>query len=67
MLEQGGGFVGQSGLKERVVLLGTLSRGEVSWVMEKAAVFVLPSRVEPFGIVNPAWAPWRGLRARTRL
>ncbi len=39
------------GLGTRVVLPGTLSRGQVAWAMEHASAFVLPSRVEPFGIV----------------
>lgn len=39
------------GLSDRVVFPGTLSRAEVSWAMQNTAVFVLPSRVEPFGIV----------------
>jgi glycogen(starch) synthase len=39
------------GLAERVVFPGTLSRGQVAWAMANATVFVLPSRVEPFGIV----------------
>jgi glycogen(starch) synthase len=39
------------GLGDRVVLPGTLSRGQVAWAMANAAAFVLPSRVEPFGIV----------------
>jgi glycogen(starch) synthase len=39
------------GLDERVVLPGTLSRGQVAWAMTNASVFVMPSRVEPFGIV----------------
>lgn len=38
-------------LNSRVMLPGTLSRGEVAWAMDNASVFVLPSRVEPFGIV----------------
>jgi glycogen(starch) synthase len=38
-------------LSERVMLPGTLSRAQVAWAMDAAAVFVLPSRVEPFGIV----------------
>jgi glycogen synthase len=36
---------------ERVVLPGALSRGQVAWALDAASVFVLPSRVEPFGIV----------------
>lgn len=39
------------GLGGRVRLPGTLSRGQVGWAMANASVFVLPSRVEPFGIV----------------
>jgi glycosyltransferase involved in cell wall biosynthesis len=39
------------GLAERVAFPGTLSRAEVTWAMAAADVFVLPSRVEPFGIV----------------
>ena len=39
------------GLDGRVALPGTLSRGQVSWAMANADAFVLPSRVEPFGIV----------------
>jgi glycosyltransferase involved in cell wall biosynthesis len=39
------------GLDERVALPGTLSRGQVAWAMTNADVFVMPSRVEPFGIV----------------
>lgn len=42
---------GELGLSGRVVLPGTLSRGQVAWAMENAAAFALPSRVEPFGIV----------------
>jgi glycogen(starch) synthase len=41
----------RAGLGERVALPGSLSRGQVAWAMSNAAVFVLPSRVEPFGIV----------------
>jgi glycosyltransferase involved in cell wall biosynthesis len=39
------------GLAGRVHLAGALSRAEVAWAMGAAQVFVLPSRVEPFGIV----------------
>jgi glycosyltransferase involved in cell wall biosynthesis len=39
------------GLTGRVVLPGKLSRGEVAWATHRASAFVLPSRVEPFGIV----------------
>jgi glycosyltransferase involved in cell wall biosynthesis len=39
------------GFADRVVLPGPLDRGSVAWAMANAEVFVLPSRVEPFGIV----------------
>lgn len=39
------------GVGDRVALPGHLGRGEVAWAMAAAEVFVLPSRVEPFGIV----------------
>jgi glycogen(starch) synthase len=41
----------EAGLAERVRFPGVLSRGEIAWAMRAAEVFVLPSRVEPFGIV----------------
>jgi glycosyltransferase involved in cell wall biosynthesis len=44
-------LAGELGIAERVALPGTLSRGQVAWAMANAAVFVLPSRIEPFGIV----------------
>jgi glycogen(starch) synthase len=44
-------LVRKRGLAERVVLAGGLSRGQVGWAMRNAAVFVMPSRIEPFGIV----------------
>jgi glycosyltransferase involved in cell wall biosynthesis len=40
-----------AGLAERVAFPGSLSRGQIAWAMSNAAVFVLPSRIEPFGIV----------------
>jgi glycogen synthase len=48
------GLVAQAarlGLADRVHFPGTLGRAEVAWAMGAAEVFVLPSRVEPFGIV----------------
>jgi glycogen synthase len=39
------------GLTARVILPGRLSRGQVTWATRHASAFVLPSRVEPFGIV----------------
>lgn len=38
-------------ISSRVSLPGTLSRSQVAWAMANATAFVLPSRVEPFGIV----------------
>jgi len=43
--------VQELGLGGRVLLPGSLSRAQVAWAMANASVFVLPSRVEPFGIV----------------
>jgi glycogen(starch) synthase len=43
--------VEELGLSGRVLLPGSLSRAQVAWAMANADVFVLPSRVEPFGIV----------------
>jgi glycogen(starch) synthase len=43
--------VHELGLADRVLLPGSLSRAQVAWAMANASVFVLPSRVEPFGIV----------------
>lgn len=40
-----------AGLGERVAFPGTLSRSQVAWVMRRAEVFILPSRVDAFGIV----------------
>jgi glycosyltransferase involved in cell wall biosynthesis len=39
------------GLAGRVILPGRFDRSEVAWAMSHAEVFVLPSRIEPFGIV----------------
>ncbi len=39
------------GLSERVVLPGRFTRGHVVWATKRAEAFVLPSRIEPFGIV----------------
>lgn len=45
------------GLRDRVHFTGALDRGQVAAVMSGAEVFVMPSRVEPFGIV--ALEAWR--------
>src|SRR5581483_7457805 len=39
------------GLPGRVALPGTLSQTQIALAMSTASIFVLPSRVEPFGIV----------------
>ena len=39
------------GLRGKVALPGRLSRPQIAWAMRHALVFVMPSRVEPFGIV----------------
>jgi glycogen(starch) synthase len=39
------------GLANRVSFPGVMTRGEIAWAMSAKDVFVLPSRVEPFGIV----------------
>jgi glycosyltransferase involved in cell wall biosynthesis len=43
--------VAAAGLADRVVLPGALSRENIAWVMASAELFVMPSRIEPFGIV----------------
>jgi glycosyltransferase involved in cell wall biosynthesis len=40
------------GLADRVVFMGPLHRGQVTWAMRSAELFVMPSRIEPFGIVT---------------
>lgn len=40
------------GIENQVVFPGSLGRGQVAWVMRHAEVFVMPSRIEPFGIVT---------------
>ena len=41
----------ESGIKDRVHFLGRLTRGQVEAAMAGAQIFVMPSRLEPFGIV----------------
>ena len=41
----------ESGIGDRVHFVGRLSREEVAAAMSRAEVFVMPSRLEPFGIV----------------
>jgi len=53
-------LVAERGLETRVHFAGAVSRAEVAAMMDEAEVFVMPSRVEAFGIVTlEAW------RART--
>jgi glycogen(starch) synthase len=47
----------ESGIADRVHFVGRLSREQVAGAMAAAAVFVMPSRLEPFGIV--ALEGWR--------
>lgn len=47
----------ESGIGDRVHFVGRLSREQVASAMAGAAVFVMPSRLEPFGIV--ALEGWR--------
>jgi glycosyltransferase involved in cell wall biosynthesis len=47
----------QLGLSKRVYLPGFLSQSEVAGALQRAEIFVMPSRVEPFGIV--ALEAWR--------
>ncbi len=47
----------ESGIGEQVHFVGRLSRRQVATAMAGAAVFVMPSRLEPFGIV--ALEGWR--------
>jgi glycogen synthase len=55
------------GLVERVRLPGRLARPEVAAAMAGAEVFVMPSRLEPFGIVLlEAWRAGRPLIATSR-
>lgn len=41
----------RAGFGPRVAFPGALARAQVAWAMAHARAFVLPSRVEPFGIV----------------
>ena len=50
-LEQLKAQAARLGLAERVVFPGRLQRPQVAWAMQHARCFVMPSRLEPFGIV----------------
>jgi glycogen synthase len=60
-------LVEQLGIQERVKLLGRLSRPDVAEAMAHAKVFVMPSRLEPFGIVVlEGWRAGRPVIASAR-
>ena len=50
-LEQLKAQAARLGLAERVAFPGRLQRPQVAWAMQHARCFVMPSRLEPFGIV----------------
>ncbi len=55
------------GIAERVHFVGRLSRDEVAAAMAAAALFVMPSRLEPFGIVVlEAWRAGTAVVATNR-
>jgi glycosyltransferase involved in cell wall biosynthesis len=57
----------EHGLDGRVHFAGRADRAQVAWLMGHAEVFVMPSRVEPFGIVAlEAWRAGTPLVATTR-
>lgn len=51
-------LAGDLGVADHVVLPGRLGRAEVAGAVARASVFVVPSRIEAFGIV--ALEAWRG-------
>lgn len=60
-------LIAQLGLPGRAKLLGRLSREQVATAMAGAEVFVMPSRLEPFGIVVlEAWRAGRAVIATSR-
>lgn len=66
-LEALGALVRSRGLDGRVLFPGRLSREDVAVAMAGAAVFVMPSRLEPFGIVAlEAWRAGAPLVATSR-
>ncbi len=55
------------GIAHRVHFTGVLTRAQVAWAMAHADAFVLPSRIEPFGLVAlEAWRAGTALLATTR-
>jgi glycosyltransferase involved in cell wall biosynthesis len=66
-LEALGALARSRGLEDRVLFPGRLSREEVAVAMAGAAAFVMPSRLEPFGIVAlEAWRAGAPLVATSR-
>jgi glycogen(starch) synthase len=60
-------LIEQLGVQRRVTLLGRLSRPQVAAAMASAEIFVMPSRLEPFGIVVlEAWRAGRPVVATSR-
>lgn len=60
-------MAGDLGLSGRVRFVGRLSRDEVGQAMDGAILFVMPSRLEPFGIVVlEAWRAGVAVVATTR-
>lgn len=60
-------LIAELGLEGRAKLLGRLSREDVAAAMAGAEVFVMPSRLEPFGIVVlEGWRAGRAVIATSR-
>ena len=60
-------LVDELGIADRVRFLGRLSRREVAVAMARAEIFVMPSRLEPFGVVVlEAWRAGRPVVATNR-
>ncbi len=61
------GRAAQLGIADRVHFVGRLDRDEVAGAMAGAELFVMPSRLEPFGIVIlEAWRAGTAVMATTR-
>jgi glycosyltransferase involved in cell wall biosynthesis len=57
----------ETGIADRVHFLGRLTRDQVAAAMAAATVFVMPSRIEPFGIVAlEGWRAGTAVIATTR-
>ena len=61
------GLAAELGIADRVRFLGRLTRSQVAAAMNSAELFVMPSRLEPFGIVVlEAWRAGRAVIATSR-